>query len=238
MHRPLPENIRIKTFTVKKDNDTYYGIVTFVKNVLNAFDSNLDLKNSIGLDYSSSCFAVDNHGLRYDVPHFLRSNLDSIKKMMICLEKYEKGSDDYNTIIRKLRKMHRKIANRRKDFLHKLSCEIAENYDYVFVEDLDMNQYTGKSNLSRATYDNSYAKFVNMLQYKLEDKGKKLVKVNRYFASSKICSECGCLNENLKLNEKNWTCPHCGSYLDRDVNAAVNIRKEGMRKVKEESWNQ
>ena len=77
-----------------------------------------------------------------------------------------------------------------------------------------------------------------MLQYKLEDKGKKLVKVNRYFASSKICSECGCLNENLKLNEKNWTCPHCGSYLDRDVNAAVNIRKEGMRKVKEESWNQ
>ncbi|MDD6955685.1 MAG: RNA-guided endonuclease TnpB family protein [Solobacterium sp.] len=212
--------------------------MTFVKNVLNAFDSNLDLKNSIGLDYSSSCFAVDNHGLRYDVPHFLRSNLDSIKKMMICLEKYEKGSDDYNAIIRKLRKLHRKIANRRKDFLHKLSCEIAENYDYVFVEDLDMNQYTGKSNLSRATYDNSYAKFVNMLQYKLEDKGKKLVKVNRYFASSKICSECGCLNENLKLNEKNWTCPHCGSYLDRDVNAAVNIRKEGMRKVKEESWNQ
>ena len=238
MHRPLPENIRIKTFTVKKDNDTYYGIVTFVKNVLNAFDSNLDLKNSIGLDYSSSCFAVDNHGLRYDVPHFLRSNLDSIKKMMICLEKYEKGSDDYNAIIRKLRKLHRKIANRRKDFLHKLSCEIAENYDYVFVEDLDMNQYTDKSNLSRATYDNSYAKFVNMLQYKLEDKGKKLVKVSRYFASSKICSECGCLNENLKLNEKSWTCPHCGSYLDRDVNATVNIRKEGMRKVKEESWNQ
>lgn len=238
IHRPLPKNIRIKTFTVKKDRDAYYGIVTFVKNVLEAFDSNLDLENSIGLDYSSTCFAVDNYGLRYDVPHFLRSNLDSIKKMMICLDKYEKGSDDYNAIIRKLRKLHGKIANRRKDYLHKLSYEIAERYDYVFIEDLDMTQYIGKSNMARATYDNSYAMFVNMLQYKLEDRGKKLVRINRYFASSKICSECGYFNKNLRLNEKSWTCPHCGCYHDRDINAAVNIRKEGMRKVEKDRYKQ
>lgn len=238
IHRPLPKNIRIKTFTVKKDRDTYYGIVTFVKNVVNAYDSNLNLENSIGLDYSSNFFAVDNHGLRYDVPHFLRSNLNSIKKMMICLDKYEKGTDDYNAIIRKLRNLHGKIAKRRKDFLHKLSYEIAESYDYVFVEDLDMNQYTGKSNLARATYDNSYARFINMLKYKLEDRGKKLVTVNRYFASSKICSECGYLNEHLKLSEKSWTCQHCGCYHDRDINAAINIRKEGMRKVEKDRWKQ
>ena len=123
------------------------------------------------------------------------------------------------------------IANQRKDFLHKQSIAIAKQYDVVCVEDLNMQALANKGfGNGKATLDNGYGKFLAFLQYKLEERGKYLVKVDKYFPSSRICSDCGCRNDAVKdLRVRHWKCPQCGEEHDRDVNAAINIRNEGLR---------
>lgn len=229
-HRPLPENIRIKYFTIKKEDEKYYAIVTF-EMYIPAVDKVLDKNNSIGFDYSSTHFMVDNYGREYDAPRFLRSNLDNISRLRISLSKHDVGSEDYQKIVKKLRNLHGKIARRRKDYLHKLSREIAEKYDYVFVENLNYSQYMKDTNLTKATIDNSFSMFIHMLEYKMKQNNKKIIKISMYYPSSKRCNNCGYINKNLQLSEKLWTCPNCGITLQRDENAAKNIKEEGLKLI-------
>ena len=133
-------------------------------------------------------------------------------------------------IKRKIAKLSEHVANQRKDYLHKESFRLAEAYDAVIVEDLDMKETAQEKYLGKATLDNGYGMFRNFLEYKLEDRGKTFLKVDRYFASSQICSVCGKKNPAVKdLRIRRWKCPQCGAEHDRDINAAVNIRNEGMR---------
>ena len=116
--------------------------------------------------------------------------------------------------------------NQRIDFHHKLSHDLAEKYDAVCVEDLNLKGIAGGLHYGKRIQDNGYGQFLSMLGYKLEERGKYLIKVDRYFASSKICSVCGNRKKELALSERTYIC-ECGNWLDRDVNAAVNILKEG-----------
>lgn len=132
---------------------------------------------------------------------------------------------------KRVNKIHRHIANQRNDFLHKTSTEIANRYDVVAVEDLNMRSLSNKGfGNGKATMDNGYGMFLNMLEYKLNSRGKYFVKVDRFYPSSQTCHACGCVNPDVKdLSIRKWICPACGAIHDRDINAAVNIRDEGLR---------
>ena len=146
----------------------------------------------------------------------------------------QKGSNNRRKQRIKVAKLHEKVSNQRKDFLHKQSRQIANAYDCVCVEDLNMKAMSQLLNFGKSVSDNGLGMFTAFLKYKLKEQGKKLVKVDRFFASSQICSACGYKNVKTKdLALRQWDCPQCGTHHDRDINAAINIRNEGMRLVME-----
>ena len=144
------------------------------------------------------------------------------------LSRCQKGSQNYKKQKKRVALCHEKIRNQRKDFQHKLSASLAESFDAVCVEDLNLKGMAGGLHLGKGVHDNGYGLFLSMLEYKLEERGKYLIKVDRYFASSKICSVCGKKKEELSLADRIYYC-ECGNRMDRDVNAAVNIMNEGKR---------
>ena len=132
----------------------------------------------------------------------------------------------------KVAKLYEKIANQRKDFLHKQSREIVNAYDCVCIEDLDMKAMARSLHSGKSVHDNGWGMFTTFLKYKLEEEGKQLIRIDKWFPSSQTCSVCGYKNPETKdLHVREWDCPRCKSHHDRDLNAAINIRKEGMRLV-------
>ncbi|KMY56447.1 RNA-guided endonuclease InsQ/TnpB family protein, partial [Geobacillus stearothermophilus] len=126
-------------------------------------------------------------------------------------------------------KLHEKIANQRKDFLHKESHKLAKRYDCVVIEDLNMKGMSQALHFGQRVHDNGWGMFTSFLRYKLEEQGKKLIKIDKWFPSSKTCSCCGRVKESLSLSERTFRC-ECGFESDRDVNAAINIKHEGMKR--------
>ena len=206
----------------------------------------------IGLDYKSDGLYVTSEGEKAEMPHWYRESQAKLAKMQRQLSrKIEANTDRYEEregkrypvyrreltecrnigkLKRKIAKLGEHIANQRKDYLHKESYRLAEAYDAVIVEDLDMREIAKGKMLGKATYDNGYGMFRNYLEYKLHDRGKTFLKVDRYYPSSQTCSGCGEKNPEIKdLKIRRWKCPNCGMEHDRDINAAVNIRNEGMR---------
>ena len=226
--RQLPNNAILKSFTIKQSfDDKYFISIAFeVKDKIS--NISLDISNSIGLDYSSPCFIVDSNGIRLEAPHYFKRARDDIKKQRLKLRKYPKDSKRYAKEMIKLIKMHKKVANKRNNFLHHLSKEYAKKYDYIFVEDLNLDEISRKKNLGIATHDNAYYEFLKYLGYKAKDNNHKLIKVNRYFPSTKKCHNCGYINRNLTLKDRIWECPNCHMIHDRDYNSALNIKYEGI----------
>ena len=146
------------------------------------------------------------------------------RKLSRCV----KGSRNYLRQKKKVARRHEKIRSQRRDHLHKMSHRIADQYDIVAVEDIDMKAMSQCLHFGKSVQDNGYGMFRNMLDYKLAWKGKKLVKINRFFPSSKKCSKCGKIKKELKLSERIYCCT-CGNEMDRDRNAAINIREEARR---------
>ena len=226
--RQIPNEGNIKRITITKTENKKFYICILVENS-NGFAKILNLDNSIGLDYSSTHFIVDSDGNKYDTPHFYRDKEKAIRKKQNELSRCVKGSNNYYKKKIELFNIHNNISNRRNDYLHKLSTNIANKYDYVFIENIDLESISKKNNLGKATYDNSYGSFVLMLEYKMKERGKVLKKIDRYYPSTKMCSSCGYINKDIKLSDRNWRCPICNSNHDRDINAATNIQKEGKR---------
>ena len=231
MHRPLPGDITLKTATVVRSSTGDYYICINFEHSLGVPFIKLDPEKSIGFDYSSTYFIVDNNGTKYYAPKLIKANLDKISKLSSSLRKVKRKSETYQKRRLKYARLHEKIYNQRRDYLHKLSTRIANEYDYVFVEDIDLEEISQKDMMGRPTKDNAYGTFIKMLDYKMRDRGKKLIKVDRYFPSTKMCSDCGYVNKELTIDDREWICPRCGTKHERDVNAAINIRKEGLSKI-------
>lgn len=237
LHRMPKKDWKIKSATVSQSSDgKFYVSVLFEYE--SAISYQADLNNAIGLDYISNGLFVDSNGKKGTNRKFYREAQKKLAKEQRRLsrkagfKKNEPKSNNYIKQLRKVNKIHRHIANQRNDNLHKISTEIANRYDIVCVEDLNMTAIGNKGfGNGKATYDNGYGMFINMLEYKLSDRGKTLVKVDRFYPSSQLCSCCG-NRKKLTLDDRIYRCD-CGFILDRDQNAAINILNEGLRLLNE-----
>ena len=235
IHRQPEADWIIKSATISQEGDgTYYASVLFEyeKNVVKVRKSD----NAIGLDYASNGLYVDDKGNIGSNRKYYRESHKKLAKAQRKLsrmqgaKKGEKKSNNYLKQLRKVNKIHRHIANQRLDNLHKLSTEIANQYDVVCVESLDMKAMSNKGfGNGKATMDNGYGLFINMLAYKLDDRGKYLINVDKWFPSSQICHCCGKVHSEMKdLRIRTMSCD-CGLTMSRDQNAAINIKLEGLR---------
>lgn len=182
--------------------------------------------NVIGLDYSSRALYIDNFGMPADYPKYYRKMEAKLKREQRKLSKRMKECKNRNKQRQKVAKLHEKVANQRKDFLHKQSRQIANAYDAVVIEDLNMRGMAQGLKLAKSTNDNGFGMLRTFLEYKLREQGKTLVVIDKWYPSSKTCHVCGEINNELTLADRVWTCS-CGAAHDRDMNAAINIRNEG-----------
>ena len=182
----------------------------------------------IGIDYAMHGLAVFSDGSKCEHPDYYRKSEKRLSREQRKLSRCKLGSLNYQKQKKKVALCHEKVKNQRRDFHHKLSRKLADEYEVVAVEDLNMKAMSRCLNFGKSVADNGYGMLLNMLSYKLEDRGGKLVKVDRFFPSSKRCSQCGKVKQVLPLSERVYRC-ECGYTNDRDVNAAINIRDEALR---------
>lgn len=184
----------------------------------------------LGLDYKSDGLYVDSEGKVCGMPHYYRKSEKRLSRAQRKLSRKQKGSANCEKQRRRIAKIQQRTANRRKDFLHKTSSAITKRYDVISVESLNLKAMSKSLRLGKATMDNGYGMFCSMLAYKQARNGHVLVRVEKYFASSQLCSCCGYKNPSTKnLSIRKIRCPKCGVGYDRDINAAVNIDREGVR---------
>ena len=173
---------------------------------------------------------VTSEGERCGYPKYFRQAEQRLARAQRRLTKMQKGSANYLKQKVKVAKIHEKIANQRKDFLHKRSHQIAETYDAVSIEDLNMQGMSKALHFGKSVHDDGWGMFTRMLEYKLADRGGKLVKIDRWYPSSQMCSDCGHIGPEVRgLSVRVWFCDWCLEYQERDENAATNIRDEGHR---------
>ena len=236
IHRVPGTDWKLKSATVScSSDDRYYVSVLFeYENSVSAYVA--DENNAIGMDYASDGLYVDDKGNIGTNHKFYRESHKKLAKEQRKLSRKKgsrKGEDKSHNYLKQQRKVNRiytHIANQRKDNLHKISAEIANQYDIVCVENLNMRNMSNRGfGNGKATLDNGYGMFLDMLEYKLANRGKYLVKVDKWYPSSQICHCCGKRHPEMKdLRIRTMRC-ECGYVMDRDRNAAMNIKKEGLR---------
>ncbi|MGN0466461.1 MAG: RNA-guided endonuclease TnpB family protein [Lachnospiraceae bacterium] len=238
IHRQPPVGWIVKSATISQESDgKFYASVLFAYEEVIIPVPLSD--HAIGLDYASDGLYVDDKGNVGTNHKYYRESHKKLAKAQRRLsrmqgsKKNEPKSNNYMKQYRKVNKIHRHIANQRLDNLHKISTEIANQYDVVCVESLNMRSMSNKGfGNGKSTLDNGYGMFLNILEYKLADRGKYFVKVDKWFPSSQICHCCGTIHPEMKdLSIRTIRCD-CGLTISRDQNAAINIKEEGLRILK------
>ena len=231
-HRQIKSNELIKSCTISKTPSGKYFISITVeyykeihkKEIIN--DSQV-----LGLDFSMKDLYYSSENKIANYPRYYRKSLEKLKIEQRKLSRKKKGSNNRNKQRIKVAKIHEHIANQRKDFLHKESRKLVNKYDAIIIEDLNMKTMSQYLNLGKSVYDNGWGIFTDFLKYKCELEGKQLIRIDKWYPSSKTCSNCGNIKKDLKLSDRIYKCEECGMILDRDYNASLNIKRVGMTQL-------
>ena len=219
---------RIKTVTVNRNACGQYHASILTENDA-AMPTVSTTGKAVGIDVGLTHLAITSNGSKFDNPRHIRKAARNLKRKQQSLSRKVKGSNSRNKARKLVARAHERISCARKDYLHKLSRKIVNENQVIAVENLNVKGMTKNHKLAKAISDASWGTLVNFLEYKSARAGKAFVKIDRWFPSSKACSSCGAVCDKLPLDVRAWTCPHCGTAHDRDINAAINIRDEGLR---------
>jgi len=231
MHRPLPENSKIKSITITKDIDDWFvSVLLEIPNIEPM--KYIDANKTVGLDLGVASFATLSDGTKIESPNFLKKSLRKLKHYQRQLKHKTKGSNNIKKQYTKIAKIHRDIRNARMNWLHHQSKDLVSKYDVICIENLKIKDLLEKKQMSRSIADQGWGIFVSHLQYKAVLSGKHVTKIGTYEPSTKTCSCCGNIR-SMKLSDRVYVCenPKCNDYLkakDRDINAATNIHFWGL----------
>ncbi|GAM13706.1 RNA-guided endonuclease TnpB family protein [Mesobacillus selenatarsenatis] len=224
-HREIPAKYKIKSCTVSTTSSGKYYI-----SILTEYEKEIkskEIEKIVGLDFAMDGLFVDSEGEKANYPKFYRRLLEKLASEQRKLSRKKKGSSNWNKQRIRVAKIQERVANQRKNFLHHKSKELVTNYDAVVIEDLDMKGMSQALKFGKSVADNGWGMFTSFLQYKLKEQGKQLIKIDKWFPSTKTCSSCG-NTQPMPMAMRTYTCS-CGVNLDRDYNSALNIKKEGIR---------
>ncbi len=228
--RRIAESLRfsgkIMSVTISRRADLWFVSITVEMEKIDKPKSTG--RRTVGIDLGLKTFAVLSDGARFESQKPLRHGRRKLRRLNRTLARRKKGSKRWWDARNKLGRFHYRVACLRSDFAHKATTQIAESYDLIGIEDLNVAGMVKNRKLAFSISDASWSEFVRQLEYKCEQSGATLVKVNRFFPSSRLCPKCGTINHELTLKDREWVC-ECGAAHDRDLNAAHNIRDEAVR---------
>ena len=243
LHREAPRDWKLKSVTISREaSGEYYASILYeepvsaLKGIMSGSENqaagtgpeDAGKLRVLGIDYAMQGLAVFSDGTRADYPGYYRKGQERLGKEQRKLSRCKKGSRNYEKQRKRVAVCHEKIRHQREDYQHKMTRKLADGFDAVAAEDLDMKAMSQCLHLGKGIMDNAYGAFLQKLSYKLEEQGKELIRIDRWYPSSQICSGCGSIHPEVKdLSVREWFCDHCLQYHDRDINAARNIREEG-----------
>ena len=184
---------------------------------------------AVGIDLGVKDFVTTSDGEVFNNPHFKKGQSDKIKRLQRQLSRKEKGSNNRNKARVRLAKLYKKIGDRKQYYLHAVSNSLIDENQVICMEDLNVKGMVKNHNLAESIYEMNFGEFCKMLEYKAQWYNRKIVFVDRFYPSSKTCHNCGYVNKELKLSDRQWVCPQCGEVVERDYNAALNILDGGLR---------
>jgi putative transposase len=223
-HRPF--HGIIKSCTISKTTTNEYFVSILVETTHIPYEKT---NKTVGIDLGLKDFIITSDGRKYKNNRYTKTYERKLKVAQQHLSRKIKNSNRYNKQRLKVANIHKKISNSRIDNLHKVSTELIKKYDTIILEDLNIKGMIKNHKLSKHIADASWGKFVELLTYKAKWNNKNIINIDRFFPSSKTCNKCGYINQDLNLSMREWTCNACHSHHDRDINASINILKEGIK---------
>lgn len=221
-HRTFDGDIKSCTISMNKSGKYFISIL-----VESTDEPSQSVERKIGIDLGISDFAITTNDLgesvKYDNPKYLYKSEKKLKKAQRSLSRKQKGGKNRNKARIQVAKKHEKIVNQRKDFLHKLSKKITDENQVIVIETLSSKNLMKNHKLAKSIGDAGWYEFVRQLEYKAKQKGRTIIKADKFYPSSQICSACGHRDGKKPLHIREWNCPNCGTHLDRDINASKNL---------------
>ena len=225
-HKIKYEFSKVTGFTISRENNKYYISFTFHCDI-----ESKETNGTVGIDLGIKDFVICSDGTVYPNMRFFEKSLRKLKISQRRLSKKQKGSKNREKARLKVNKIHKKIKNQRNDYQHKVSRELADNFNTICLETLNVRNMMKNRRLSRAIGSVSWSSFITKLEYKIAENQGCIVKIDRFYPSSKTCSNCGNVKKELKLSERTYHCNECGFTIDRDLNASINILKTGLVQI-------